>query len=320
VLLQSARITLKQHRFEVGAAVLAALLIGAAALWVNSRLTAVHIPAGCFDAAPGFDLQGSNCDRLFRERTKAGGEASTVLGWMAILPWAAGLLGGVTLVGRELEARTAQTAWALAASRRRWLGRQLWPILVVLGVTVGFAAMAGSILSATRSELDPYLWLDLGAHGPLVMARAFAALGLGVLIGAALGRTLPAFVAGAVLSIAFVVGSVVAREGWVNLQPQIVIEQTVAESRSFRGLIFEQGWRLPDGSILPDSAARDFAPADGSVDPNTWLLDRGYQVVYLGITAETQSWWEPLETAGSALVGVVLLLGAVAIVDRRRPT
>jgi hypothetical protein len=319
---QSARITLKQHRFEVGAAAVAAILIGAAALWVNFRLDALDLPAACFDAPPpGFGEGGSECDRLQRERSNVKAQGGTVLGWMAILPWAAGLLGGVTLVGRELEARTAQTAWALAGSRRRWLGRQLCPILIVLGLTVGFAAIAASILSATRSESDAYVWVDLGVRGPLVVARALSALGLGLFIGAALGRTLPAFIVGAVLSTALVVGAVMAREGWVDLQPQVVFEQATVDSPSFRGgLILEQGWRLPDGTILLDSDAMALVEEAGLNDPNQWLLDRGYEIVQVGITADTAGLWEPLETAGSTLIGVVLLLGTVTIVDRRRPT
>lgn len=320
---RSARITLKQHRFEVGAGALAAVLVGLRALWVNANLTEVKVPAGCFDA--WINTAGdvaADCDALFRAFSRINGEeAGPVFGAMAVLPWVAGLLGGVTLVGRELEARTAQTAWALAASRRRWFGRQLWPILLVLGVTVAFAATAASILSTTRSASDSYIWLDLGVRGPLVVARALAALGLGLVVGAAMGRTLPAFIVGTVLSIGLVAGSVAARAGWVNLQPQVVFDQATVESPGFRaGLIFEQGWRLLDGTVLTETEATALAPADGSVDPYQWLLDQGYEVVQLGITAETARWWEPLETAGSTLIGLVLLLGAVTIVDRRRPT
>jgi hypothetical protein len=49
-------------------------------------------------------------------------------------------------------------------------------------------------------------------------------------------------------------------------------------------------------------------------------VDRGYETVQLGITAETAAGWEPLEIAGTTLLGLVLTGGAVAVVDRRRPT
>jgi hypothetical protein len=323
VLVRSARITLKQHRFEVAVAAITAVLLGVRALWVNARLAEVEVPARCFEAwiATAGEV-GADCDALFRAFSRINGEeAGPLFGAMAVLPWLAGLLGGVTLVGRELEARTAQTAWALAASRGRWFGRQLWPILLVLGVTVAFAATAASILSATRSATDVYIWLDLGARGPLVVARAFAALGLGLVLGAALGRTLPAFIVAALLSIGFVAGSVAARAGWVNLQPRVVFDQATVDTPGFRaGLLFEQGWRLPDGTVLTETEATALAPADGSVDPYQWLLDRGYEVVQLGITAETAGGWEPLEIAGTTIFGLVLVLGTVVIVDRRRPT
>jgi hypothetical protein len=323
VLIRSARITLKQHRFEVAVAAIAATLLGARALWVNLRLADARVPAGCFDAWLNTAGEvGAECDALFRAFSKINGEeAGPLFGAMAVLPWLAGLLTAVTLIGRELEARTAQTAWALAASRGRWFARQLWPIVLVVGVTVGFAAVAASILSATRSASDPYVWLDLGARGPIVVARTVAALGVGLLAGAAIGRTLPAFIIGALLSVALVTGSTAARAGWVNLQPRVVYDQATVDRPGFRaGLIFEQGWRLPNGTVLTETEATALAAADGSFDPYDWLLEQGYEVVQLGITAATARGWEPLEFVGFVLVGTVLVAAAMVVVDRRRPT
>jgi hypothetical protein len=42
-------------------------------------------------------------------------------------------------------------------------------------------------------------------------------------------------------------------------------------------------------------------------------------MVELGITAETARGWEPVEIAGFVVAGLVLTLGTVAVVDRRRP-
>lgn len=318
-MLRSARLTLKQHRFEVGAGALALVLLGAAALWVNSRLLAVNVPPGCFEAwlrAAG--EVGPECDVPVREfATINESEAGKVFAAMAVLPIAAGLLAGVALVGRELESRTAQTAWGLAASRRRWFVRQLWPIMLVLGVTVTFAALAASVLQATRAAWYTWIWQDIGLHGPLVVARAFAALGLGLIAGAALARTLPAFIVGAVLAFVLISMAGSAQYLWASLQPRVVFEQMPEEGM---GTAFEQGWRAPDGRIVTETEAQALAPADGSVDPYEWLMAEGYDVVQLGITLETARGWEPLQTTGFAIAGLALLLGSVAIVDRRRPT
>ncbi len=319
--IDSFRLTLKQHRFEVGASSIGAILLGVAALWVNSKLVGLNVPAGCFDAWLGTaGSPGAGCDapvRAFLEINEA--EAGKVFAAMAVLPFAVGLLGGVTLVGRELEARTAQTAWALAASRRRWLGRQLWPILLVLGASVSFAAVGASVLEATRGPFVSYVFSDLGLYGPIVVARAFAALGLGLVAGAVLGRTLPALIVGAVLSMVLLASAGLAREAWVRTQPFVVLDQETTNAPSFDGLTFEQAWRTPGGAVIREPEAMGLGGASGSADPYQWLLDHGYAIVDLGITGESARGWEPIEVGGFVLIGLALVAGTVAIVDRRRP-
>jgi hypothetical protein len=321
--LRSARLTLKQHRFEVGAGVLAAMLVGAAALWVNSKLQGLNVPPACFEAWLGSAGQVSpDCERLVRAFANINEEeAGKVFAAMAVLPIAIGLLGGVTLVGRELESRTAQTAWGLAASRWRWLARQLWPVVLVIAATVAFAAFAVSALEATRATFSTYIWMDYGLYGPLVVARAFGALGLGLLVGAAVGRTLPAFVLAAVLSVVLVgIGGSGSRAWWVNAQPRVVFDQGEGnDGREFDGILFEQVWRAPDGNLISENDVYSLVPADRSADAYDWLIGAGYRPVQLGITAETARGWEPLEIAGTVLIGLVLVLVTVVIVDRRRP-
>jgi hypothetical protein len=322
--LRSARLTLKQHRFEVGAGALGAVLLGAAALWVNSKLQALNVPAACFDAWMGRGGQLTpDCERLVSAFAAiSNDEAAKVFAAMAVLPIAAGLLAGVTLVGRELESRTAQTAWGLAGSRRRWFARQLWPVLLVIVVTFAFAAIAMSELEATLATFSTYIWKDLGLYGPLVVARAFGALGLGLLAGAAMGRTLPAFVLAAVLSLVLVgIGGTGGRAWWVNAQPRVVFDQGEGnDGREFDGILFEQVWRTPDGNLISENDVYTLVPADRLDDAYDWLISEGYRPVQLGITAETARGWEPLEIAGTVLIGLVFVLGTVVIVDRRRPT
>lgn len=325
-MLQSARLTLKQHRFEVGAGALAAVLVGAAALWVNAKLQALNVPGPCFEAWMGSGATvTSECERSVRAFANINeDEAGKVFAAMAVIPLAAGLLSGVTLVGRELETRTAQTAWGLAASRRRWFARQLWPVALVILVTVGFAALAMSVLEATRATFSTYIWKDLGLYGPLVVARALGALGLGVILGAAVGRTLPAFVMGAILALVLVgIGGTGGRAWWVNAQPRVVVEQGEGnDGRDFDGITFEQVWRTPDDMLISEIDAYALTVDTGVVDGGgyDWLIGQGYEPVQLGITAETARGWEPLEIAGTVLVGLVFVLGTVLIVDRRRPT
>jgi hypothetical protein len=322
-LLRSARITLKQHRFEIGAAVIAAVLTGALALWVNARLAAFDVPGNCFPVR----LSGANdltpeCSDALKGWQQIIGtlEAFLLLAALAILPFAAGLIAGVPVVGRELELRTAQTAWALAASRRRWFARQLWPILVVFGLVMAFTAAAASAFEATRAAWFLGVLDYLGFHGPLLVARTLAAFGLGLIAGAVLGRTLPALIVGALLSIGLLFLVSTARQGWIEAQPRVELDYAAASTPTFRGMWSDQAWRAPDGRLVSHNDAMSLAPRDGEIDPFDWLSDQGYRPIAFGLTAETLRGWEPLEIAGTVFLGLVLVLWTVAIVDEKRPT
>lgn len=320
-LLRSARLILKQHRFEVGFALIAAIVAGAAALWINGKLAPLDIPGKCYplwlSSAP--DLTPA-CSEAISKFQQINGTLESVLVLVAIgvLPFVVGLVAGVSVVGRELESRTAQTAWALAASRRRWFWRQLWPILVVLGLAMTFAATAASLLVASR---DAYYFgvLDhLGLQGPLLVARAFAALGLGLIAGAALGRALPALIVGALVSFALLFIQSTVLEDWVEAQPRVELDVAFG-SPMFDGRWYEQAWRASDGRLVSEIEAMNLVPPEGQNDHYAWLAEHGYEGVAFGITAETLRQWEPMEIAGTVF-GLVLVLGTVAVIDEKRPT
>jgi len=323
-MLQSARLTLKHHRFEVVSAVVAAILVGAAALWVGARLAELDIPGRCYPIWLGsvaeMTPECSASIRAFQEVYSA--PAGLVLVAMGVLPLTVGLIAGVSVVGRELETRTAQTAWALAASRRRWFARQLWPILVVLGLAMAFAATAASLLVASRTAYYFGVLDDIGLHGPLALARAVMALGLGLVTGAALGRTLPALIVGAVLSFVLLFAAGTARDAWVQAQQPVELEYAFVGNPMFDGRWVEQAWRAPDGRLVGEAEAEAMAlvPPEGQADPWAWLAENDYDAVALGIPAETLGYWEPMEVGATIVAALALVLGTVLIVDRRRPT
>jgi hypothetical protein len=312
-MLSSVRLPLKQHRFEVGAAALAALLVGVSALVVAYRLNAVEMPAGCFDAwLRGAAESIAGCvdpTRVWASINE--NEAGKVFAAMTILPFAVGLLGGVPLVARELEARTAQTAWFLWGSRLRWLARQLLPVIVLLGAVIAFAAFAMEPLEATQRGTSV---THIALHGPIVIAWAFASLGIGLLVGAVLGRTLPAFIVGVVLCFVVAVAAVEVRLGWLD-DHKTVIGPIQGSGYSFGILV-----RAPDGALLSfDEAYSRVPPGQGDYS-DQWLIDNGYEYVQLGVTTETLMAWTPYEVAGLGLVGVAAIAATGLVVSRRRPT
>lgn len=319
-MLSSARITLKQYRFEVGAAALAAVLLGFAALIVTYRLGSIAMPAGCFEAwlaGPGGNFS-PECERATDLWSSINAnEANFVFGAMLILPFLVGLIGGIPIVARELEAGTAQTAWSVTPSRTRWLTRQVLPVLGLLGLATVFAAAAGSMLQSTQTgTVVEHLILQ----GPIVVARALAAFGIGLLVGAVVGRSLPAFLIGMVLCAVLAYVADPPRIGWLNAR-KVPVEQQV-----INGYSFGFAWRAPDGTLTPydgDTCARLVPPGEGASDPDQgcegWLDAHGYEMVQLDITDEVAVGWVPIEFTGMSLIGLGAIGAATVAVNRRRP-
>lgn len=318
-MLAAARLTLKHHRVEVGAVVIASIVLAAAGQWLNSTLLGFNVPQGCFDQ--WVQTEGEPAANCIAPVGAFAGFLFDNTSWfdpaMFILPFAAGTLAGVPIVARELESRTAQTAWYLSPSRSAWLVRQLWPVILLVGAAVALAAASASMLHNTRiNAFPPSFFEGLGLHGPLVAARALLAFGVALLAGALVGRSLPAWIVAAIACTAFVAFSASARHSWLGLQESVILEQT--ETGSF--VLLEQLYRAPDGTLLSEEEALALVPPENVGSPYEWLADSGYVGVYRGITENKTRDWEPLEIVGTILVGTALVGATFAIVERRRPT
>jgi hypothetical protein len=163
--------------------------------------------------------------------------------------------------------------------------------------------------------------------------RAFGAFGIGLAVGALLGRTLPAFVLGAALTFVVLFATGQARETWLRSQPSTVIAEVspdTGELAIVRGAV-QTGWgvRVPDGTLISFKEARALVSAAGvpPADPDDlqdvpallWLEEYGYTVVPLGLTEEIAMGWAPIDALLYGLVGVASLGGAVVLVNRLRP-
>lgn len=315
---RSARLTLKHHRFELTAIVVASLAVAAAGAWFNAQLLAVEVPPGCFEGGSGARDTSPACGQAFQAFAAI---LVSNTAWfdpaIGVLPLASGILIGVPLVARELESGTAQTAWSISPSRWMWLARQLWPVLLVVGTAVAIAAMSASLLHETRTEwFQSTIFAGLGFHGPLVVARTLAAFGLGLLVGSLVGRSLPAAVVSASICIALIAFLAIGtREAWLRDQPGELVDLSTARPV----LILEQFFRSADGSLLSEDEAYALIP--GNVDdPEAWLSDAGYVAVARAITSEKAAQWEPLEIAATVSLGLALTVLAFPVVSRRRPS
>jgi hypothetical protein len=314
--LVAGRLALKEHAFESAVVAIGGLVVGGLAIAVGLHLRAVGTPQECLDAwlsGPSSAVPptcGTYLQELFRVDQE---EAGRVFAAMAVLPFAGGLLIGVPLVARELEGRTAQTAWWLEPARWVWLIRQLWAPAALLLLAVTFAAAAAEGLQQTRAAWAPTRADMIGLIGLPVVVRAVAALAIGLLVGSLVGRILPALVLAAALSAA-VVGLVgAAKEQW--LIAQVV---PIPDDPSWQGVDYGFVFVSPEGETLSPDEALGLAPAEAE-NPYDWLAAHGYREVRIGVSDAVSLGWARYDMAGFGLVAVLAGVGALLVVDRRRP-
>jgi hypothetical protein len=342
-MLSAARVTIKQHRFEVIAAVLAAVAATVLGASIALRIDALDVSLDCLDrvlaSQDGFSA-GQECFALVREgstilgETFLTGEGTVALSIMGVLPFLLGLVGGVPIVARELEARTAQTAWSLSASRVRWLAHQVGPIALVLGTVMILAALVAVPVADASVAWGRSASSLIGLHGPLAVGRAFAAFGLGLMLGALLGRALPATFLGIAISVALLFAVGIVRDAWTaSLEPGVIADfspQTGEYSVSPRAVT--TGWAVvaPDGTLLSSEEARDVAASAGvppaspddvqDIPALTWYEENGYVLLPIGVSDEMALGWAPYDGLIFGLVGALSVAAPCVVVNRRRPT
>jgi len=336
----SARLTFKVHRFEVLAVTVGSLIVAASALIVTYRLNSVGVTTQCLLQwlSGGPDAAGACKDPVSQWAGINESEGGKVLAAMALLPYAVGLFLGVPLVGRELEARTAATAWGLAGSRSRWLFGRLVPVLLLTLGLGTLTAVTAAVLDTTRTGdgLWSNLYQDAELFGAPVVAHAVAGLGIGLLVGAVMGRTLPALIVGAVVAIvvfnvgqqwheSFLPESAYGIQGpvtTIGVQPKTGPPPSGADLADAAARVMDPDldyrFQTADGQLLTREAAIATVPA-GTTDVGVWLVTHDTPM-FEGPSAALTSAWQLRETIGFGLLGGLLILLTFPVVERARPT
>jgi hypothetical protein len=310
---RAALVTLKLHRVEIGVALVLILGLATWATFAVFNAASVAVSPACFAllGVVGPDEWGACRDPLYAWADAHYGGSDSFRQAIEFIPFAAATLAGVPVVARELEARTAPIAWSLDPSRIRWLIRQLLPIGIVVGVAAAALATAAAAL-----EHDWDVWgggrpdvVHIGHYGPGLVARMFGAFGVGIAMGALLGRQLPAFLLGFALMLGAVNVLSGVRDDWFASHDAHVLDVP--------GVATDWAWRTPEGDVITKAAAAALAPA--AVDSESWLYEHGYVDVGLGISIETAMGWAPFEAAAYLGLGAVSIAVAGGLVNRRRP-
>jgi hypothetical protein len=262
----------------------------------------------------------SACDVIFAFQETHGPIVSMTQAATGFVPFVAGLVLGVPIVTREVEQRTALTAWSLSRSRLRWLAWRAVPALVIGLALVSPLAFATDQMVRAYFPHSDIGFVQYEARGlPLVM-RTAVMLVAGVAIGAVVGRLLPALLVGIAASVALSVGLGFALPHWA---PSTLLGDLESpESGSWIGsqLSTEVRYRLPDGTVVSADDGEAFAEGvydeGGGREPDPALLP---EMLLYGIAPERYLEVAARETA--ALVSAVLVLASTAgfVVRRRRP-
>lgn len=308
------RVTLRQHRTAlrwtgVAVAVLAIMLL------------ATGVPLHELAARGGPSWFGAS-----RASVDYGGVLQAFALILQLAALLAGMFLGAPLLPREIDNGTAKLAWTQAASQTRWLLAQVLPVASLLALAaLGLGAVWGWWLSPfphfALSRIAPWSpWWPLRFNlNPLLLAGwVVFAFTLGVFLGAAIRRTLPAIAAtlacyGAVL--------VEVSASWrmnylAPLHRAVAVQFQAGGSYSYsvywgarQPVIMSEALGWPDGRLL--TSAEQLRPA-------AWL--RLHHIV-MWITYQPASRYHTFQLIelGWLLAASALLVAAAIFLIRRRP-
>jgi hypothetical protein len=323
-----ARLSFRLQRWEVLASVVGVAVLVGLMLWfaMQLRMLAASEP-GC----PDPQAYGPGCEVFAQRFQDISGWAQGLLylSWGA--PFGMGLVLGVPIVAREVEGRTAGMAWALSRSRVRWLaGRFAFAALVLVALLAAVALASGQLAAAIvpnlRLERD-FTWI--GRRDWLLVARGVAALGIGVMVGAVVGRQLPGLLAAACASVLVFTGVSFAMDRW-NETLAIIIDPYAPPHGVVDGSLgLSGGVELPSGELVPYSyitSDEQYQDETGAIyttwDQDTGLPDPDTFVGWDRVRIVPGSLYALVLARDSAVtlgVGAVAVVGSAVAVRRRRP-
>ena len=322
-----ARLSFRFQRLEIlllGTAVLVSSLL---MLWWAFELNGV---AAAYPDCEFFNGDATGCAAAQERFFEVFGAAEIIIRNTWVAGFAVGLVLGVPLVAREVEHGTAQLAWTLGRSRVRWLiGRVAFATLVTVLLTALLAATTEVLAAAMRPDISTSQSFEhYGNRGPLIVGRAMLGLGAGVVVGALVGRQLPALLLGV-----FVVGGLYAAS-WAWLPLWYHGEAEVRRTNEWLGspLYIESGIELTSGERLSFTEVFEGGRADlldtyqaedgthyateADAEARRNPLGRDYILV---IPGERYNEIVARETAVFMGAGLLLIGGAAVVTSHRRP-
>lgn len=320
----------KVYRFELAFVALAIAVLAVATLVQAIVIEGERPTAACWEAittAAGegsiTDAEAPGCGTL-RPWYAAQEQAGATLGVSGFVPILAGALLGSVLVSREVEQRATRLAWWLGPSRWRWLMVRILLVgglLVVLLIAQGLAANA--LVGARSIDIDPRMSLrNFGDRDIAIVARGLAIFALSVLVGAVLGRQLPALIVSVALALLLVdtLGNAFPFGAPMQVTPAPKrLEMSTSFQREADWSLGSGDRRRTDGLIFDWDAVVAMAPRRvRDAELARWIEQR-FELVDLSYGGEQLTEIELREAVPLGLVALLAFGAAFVVVERREP-
>ena len=305
-----ARLAFRLQPSSIGFAAFVCLALAAAALWLAADMRSVL--EGC-----GAPSEPKACQVIYAFQDTHMNAVYLAQTGISLAMYGIPLVLGVPLLTREIEHRTAMIAWPLAGSRLKWLGWRALPVLALAMVLIGLMAFAADQLAQAYFPHNDLGFDRHGSRGLSLVTRATLMFAAAVLLGAAIGRLLPALLIGIGVAVGISSGTDALLRSWA--EPTELSQSESVFSGAFP-LTYRLEFRAPDGSPMSDAEYETYIQAlyedaaGGEPDPS--LLP---QEVFHGVAASRYP--EVLLPESAAIGGAAVLAGvlAAAVVQRRRP-
>ncbi len=304
-----ARLAFKLQPSSIGFAAFVCLGLSAAAFWLTADMRSVLEACG----TPG---EPKACQVIYAFQDTHGQAVMMTQMGIGLAMFGIPLVLGVPILTREIEHKTAMMAWPLAGSRLKWLAWRVLPVLAVTAVLVGVMAFAAEQLTQAYFPHDDVGFNLYGSHGIPLVTRAVLTFAAAVLLGALIGRLLPALLIGIVVAVGITNGTEAVLRSWV--EPAELTQEGPFLTGGFP-LITDLQFRAPDGSLMNDVEVQELSQAvyaEHGEDADPALLPRE---VYFGVAADRYPEVLIRESAALGAASVVAAVLAVVVVKRRRP-
>lgn len=316
-MLRAFRLAFAMHRLEWRLLLGASVLLAAVSLTLAWQTWAVRTDElACYAAAPRA-VEGSTenpCRRFDAATRFLESGRQVAAGAITISPFVLGLFVGPPLVARDVERRTAEIAWTLARSRRRWLVHRAGPAVVAVLAATAALGGAGELLTAVapwNEGVDPG-FQDHGSRGPLVPARALAVLGLGLAMGAWIGRQLPALL--------LTLGATVAMGVTLSL---LIDAQMARDAEAVPMLAMQEAGitKVYGSGFRKDATGKVVGYDEYYARPDAILVDDppGWTPVVFGVPGSRYGDIVVRESAILSAVAVGAVGAGLVVIRRRRP-